>query len=792
MTTGVTIDDRPEPQRVRRTSDLLRLVAAVLAMAIVILPAVFGLGTADALQQDITNAVTTTPELIVSILNRVSSLIVLGLPLFLVGDLIWRRRWRGLAVSLATGVGVWVLSTVIADHAEAWLSRPLYNYLTNTPGLGPPAPAVIGLFAAVIAVAAVDGMASHGRTSLILWFTLGGLTALRLIDNSATLPSLLLSLLGGYAIGVAVRYLAGSENPRVPSAVLLDALVSAGLSVETFTQLVDSEYGRTYRVVGADRRIAMAQVFDPDLRASAVLTQLLRSLRVRTWVARPARLSLQGMVEAFSSPILMANQVGVSTPRLLASVEVNRRTAVCVVEELPDITPLTDLQPSSISDHTLGSLWDQLGQLHRACVSHEHLHPGCLATNNDGDGWLLDLSFGELATAQLRMRLDRAEMLATTALLVGIDRAVDVATARLGKDEVTHLNAFLQPVAMNPKLRSACREAPDLTEDLQEAIKGTGAEGKEIDQRFERIRLRTVASGIALTVAVFVLAGQLANVDFRKVVSDVEWIWALAALGGSGLSYFGAALLIRPFAPVKISPVRLLLAQFAASFVVLVAPPAVGSAGTNARLFQRAGAKPALAVASVGLASLVAVLTSVTVLLLMGLFAQTGTAIDIHLPSSRALIIVVAVLLLLGIALAVPASRKRIASRVEPIWRNTVPRLLDVARDPRRLISGALGNLLTTAGYSIALFFAVKAYGGTIALPTAVLVTLGVGVVGSVAPTPGGLGAVEAALVAGLTATGVPTSLALSAALLYRTVTFWFPTVPGWLSFHYLQRVGAL
>jgi glycosyltransferase 2 family protein len=48
------------------------------------------------------------------------------------------------------------------------------------------------------------------------------------------------------------------------------------------------------------------------------------------------------------------------------------------------------------------------------------------------------------------------------------------------------------------------------------------------------------------------------------------------------------------------------------------------------------------------------------------------------------------------------------------------------------------------------------------------------------APT---LGGVEAALIAGLTATGVPNELAVPAVLVYRVATFWLPVLPGWLVF---------
>ena len=67
-------------------------------------------------------------------------------------------------------------------------------------------------------------------------------------------------------------------------------------------------------------------------------------------------------------------------------------------------------------------------------------------------------------------------------------------------------------------------------------------------------------------------------------------------------------------------------------------------------------------------------------------------------------------------------------------------------------------------------------------------VYLGAAALAAIAPTPGGLGAIEAALVAGLTGVGMSSGLAVSAVLLYRLATYWLPVVPGWLSWRLLQR----
>ena len=56
-------------------------------------------------------------------------------------------------------------------------------------------------------------------------------------------------------------------------------------------------------------------------------------------------------------------------------------------------------------------------------------------------------------------------------------------------------------------------------------------------------------------------------------------------------------------------------------------------------------------------------------------------------------------------------------------------------------------------------------------------------------PTPGGVGAIEAALTAGLTGIGVSAGAAVAAVILYRLATYWLPVLPGWLSLRQLQRM---
>ena len=62
--------------------------------------------------------------------------------------------------------------------------------------------------------------------------------------------------------------------------------------------------------------------------------------------------------------------------------------------------------------------------------------------------------------------------------------------------------------------------------------------------------------------------------------------------------------------------------------------------------------------------------------------------------------------------------------------------------------------------------------------------------VAAIAPTPGGIGAVEATLIAGLTSSGMAGTTAVAAVILFRLATFWIPLLPGWGAFVMMQRSG--
>jgi uncharacterized protein (TIRG00374 family) len=127
-----------------------------------------------------------------------------------------------------------------------------------------------------------------------------------------------------------------------------------------------------------------------------------------------------------------------------------------------------------------------------------------------------------------------------------------------------------------------------------------------------------------------------------------------------------------------------------------------------------------------------------------------------------------------------------------PTLGQVLPRLLEVAQHPRKLALGIGGALLLSATYIGCLAACVAAFGRTVPIASIAVVYLTGSAIGSVLPTPGGLGGVEAALTAGLTAAGMPGAVAVSSVLLFRLLTFWLPVPFGWAALSFLERKHAL
>jgi len=105
-----------------------------------------------------------------------------------------------------------------------------------------------------------------------------------------------------------------------------------------------------------------------------------------------------------------------------------------------------------------------------------------------------------------------------------------------------------------------------------------------------------------------------------------------------------------------------------------------------------------------------------------------------------------------------------------------------------RTLIAVMCNMSLTSLNVLALSLCVSSVSGTLPWTEALLVLSAGTLLGAVVPTPGGIGGVEAGLLAGMTAFGVPAAAGFASVLLYRGLTYWLPILPGYIAFHLLRK----
>jgi undecaprenyl-diphosphatase len=209
----------------------------------------------------------------------------------------------------------------------------------------------------------------------------------------------------------------------------------------------------------------------------------------------------------------------------------------------------------------------------------------------------------------------------------------------------------------------------------------------------------------------------------------------------------------------------------------------------NVRFLQKQGVDQTVAVSGVGLNTLAGLAGHVSLIGIFLVWAGRDAFGSFSLPDPKWFVIaIVAAAVLLLIGLAIRPVRKMAVEKLLPILAKAFDGVGEVLRRPGKVALLLGGSMLLTFAYLTTLYFSIQAFGGGLEFAKVGAVFLVGSAVAQAAPTPGGLGAMEVALIAGLKAAGLDNEVAVPAVFLFRLFTFWIPVLPGWLSFTWLQR----
>ena len=594
----------------------------------------------------------------------------------------------------------------------------------------------------------------------------------------------------GATVGVAVLLAFGRPDRRPTMAAVGEALAASALpsvTLEPYTMGVRG--ARWYVATGANDARFLVKVLSPDERSVDLLYRTYRYLRLKNVGDERPFSSLRRSVEHEAFVALQARDVGIATPRMRAIAQVGE-DSMLIAYEMVNGRRLDHVHGHEVTDEFLRSLWAQVTGLRAHRIAHRDLRRANVLVGGDGAPCLTGFAFGEVAATDDQIEGDVAQLLAALSLTVGAERSVTSAVATLGRDTVGAALARLQPNALSDSTRNEIEARPGLLEELQDTVARQCEVSEPTYVPLERISRQRLFTAAMLVAVTYFLLPQLADLPgvFRQI-SDAEWRWVPLVVLFSALTYVGAALGMGGAVPARLRAVPTFLAQVAASFASNLAPAGVGGMALNVRYLQKSGVDAPVAASSVGLNSMAGVTVHLVLMFVFFAWAGTSGLGSISLPSWSAVAIGVGVLaVLVAIVIAVPLTRNLLVTKLLPVVRSAAKGLAAVIRSPGKIALLLGGSALITLSYVFAVYFSTVAFGGGLDVAQVGAAYLVGSAIATAAPTPGGLGALEAAVIAGLVSAGMASGVAVPAVFLFRIATYWIPILPGWFAFNHLRR----
>jgi uncharacterized membrane protein YbhN (UPF0104 family)/tRNA A-37 threonylcarbamoyl transferase component Bud32 len=602
-------------------------------------------------------------------------------------------------------------------------------------------------------------------------------------------------VIGSVAVGwaaAAVVHLAFGTPAATPTlAQVTHVLDAAGVTVSGLTLADRQEWGEArFTATAPEGDVVSVVVLGRDAADAQLFAKARRSLLYRDAgpslaLTRPQQLEHRAYV------LLLAAHAGVPVGEVeLAGMAGRNDDAILVVREAQG-TPLAALPAEQITDEILDDAWANVVRLHAARITHGQLSTRRVLVRADGSTALVDFAHASTGAPPERAARDSVELLATTAALVGSERAVAAAHRALGDIGLAELLPLIEPAAISAAGRRLITDRKQLFASLrEEGARVTGQEAPKLTE-LRRVSPGQVVMAVATLLGFYLIVEQFAGIDLWSTLqdADLDWVIVVALLSPlpqltGGIALQGAVARPLPYGPVVAE-------QFANNFTGLIG----GTVATTAlviRFFQRQGFPVAVAASSGVLTSLANGLLQV-ILVVVGLLV-TGSDFnysDTEGSSDLGELIIIGLIVAgvaLTIAILIPRLRRTVRRIVRPQLQAARDNLRGILSTPRKAAMLFGGQLASQVLFALILDASLHAYGYSLPLLQLIVINSLASVLGGMAPVPGGMGVVEAGLIGGLTAAGIPQEVAVATTFTHRLFTAYLPPVYGWVALQWLRR----
>jgi undecaprenyl-diphosphatase len=764
-----------EPYR-RRTSDWVRVVLAIAAIAVLVAYH----DNPSAADQDLFRFFNGLPDELQPFFEALYWAGTLWTVLILAAASLIARRWRLARDLFLAGLVAGAVAGVMANVIDAQPLSDVFDEVTRL-GNAPSFPLVrLAIVTAVVSAASPYVTRPTRWLGRFLVLVLG-LSAMYL---GTSYPSgILAALFLGWGVAALVHLVFGSPGGRPTAAQVAESLAELGVVASDVHLDPVQPTGASLFLANADGGSLWVRVLGRDEADSQFLAKLWRFLVYKD-SGPQLYLTRAEDVEHQAYTMLLAERAEVCVPEVVVAGTAGPGAALIVTRALGG-RPLAELAADDVSDELLADLWREVHALHDALVAH-----GELNTRNvlvlDGRPVIVGFLSSTTGADELRRSADVAELLTSTAVLVGDDRAVAALEAGIGTDALHDVIPMLQQPALTrttQRMLGGHREAGKRLDALRSAT--AQAAGVDLPELVElhRVSPTNLMMAIGTLIAAAVLLGQVGSPqEIWDTVQGADWWLVGLALVLSLFTNVPYAIALMGCVPIRLPLWPTTETQVAMSFGNL-AIPAIGGIAIQIRFLQKRGLDLTSAVAAGGLLSTVANVAC-QILLFAIAVVLAPTTIEIGpIDTASAIEVVLLAIVVILVAVAVIWGVPRLRRAIVPPVEHAASTVWAALRDPRRLALLVIGNFGVSIVYGFVLLACIAAYGGSVNYWSMLAANIGISTIASLVPVPGGNTAVASIGMSGaLVALGVPEAVAVSAILTQQLVVSYIPAFPGWLA----------
>jgi uncharacterized membrane protein YbhN (UPF0104 family) len=297
----------------------------------------------------------------------------------------------------------------------------------------------------------------------------------------------------------------------------------------------------------------------------------------------------------------------------------------------------------------------------------------------------------------------------------------------------------------------------------------------------------------ALAVSAYLVISQLADIGFGTIADqlrEAEPAWLVLGLILAQCTFVAGGVALRGTVKTPLALWPCVLLQSAIKFVNLTVPSSAGRIGMNLRFLQQMGVPGPQAAGAGAIDDVVKTVVRIGLLLVALPFVNVRldtTKLRGHSPDGRLLAAIGVAIVVTGVVIV---ANPRFRARIVPAIRSALSGIGEVARMRQKRLELFGGRLGVELLYALSLGATCLAYDIDLTLAQLVFVNTAAGLVSGLIPTPGGIGAAEASISAGLIAVGVDNPTAVAIAITQRLWTFYLPPIWGYASLRWLTRKG--